>query len=272
MTEQSPQLNTASPKGTPESLSRTRPDPQNEPQPIGANIQKIWESLRARYSDDQHIAEVDAIRRSAEDRKLDNRVCGYLGQSCLPRRHMHAGIIQTGPVRDPQADPWADKLQMILGMTGKGTLIALIGPRGTGKTQMAVTAAVHWCEQDHSILYKTAMDIFIALKESYRSDGPTESAQLSRFYEPSLLIIDEAQVRSESAWENNMLTHLIDTRYMRERDTLIISNQTPSAFRASIGESIYSRLLETGYIVECDWPSFRKPIVRLGIPYGTYGK
>lgn len=267
MTEESKHSNTASHKATPESsspeelkrrmegLAKRQQEiaaehAREEPQPIGANIQKIKASwLERSEKDPGRDADVEAMWQAEQDRKSEAVISRLLEKSCLPRRHLKLEASPEGV--------WGEKFNCVMALLGKGSLIALTGPRGTGKTQMAVQASIKWCLQEHSILYTTAMDVFIAIKESYRPNGPSESEQLRRFRVPSLLVIDEAHVRGETDWENNMLTHLVDSRYMNGRDTIIISNQMRASFRDSVGESIYSRLIETGGVIECNWKSFR---------------
>lgn len=105
--------------------------------------------------------------------------------------------------------------------------------------------------------YLTAMDFFVLLKTSYRNEGQSEEEIIRSLVRPSLLVIDEITVRSDSAWENNMLTHLIGKRYDAEKDTIVIGNLQPDALVASLGPSISSRMEEVGGILNCDWPSYR---------------
>lgn len=154
---------------------------------------------------------------------------------------------------------WLAKLTEIASRVGTGFLIALIGDRGPGKTQMGVELIRRCCETGRSARYVTAMDFFIAVKASY-GDGADERerAVIQSFARPRLLVFDEVQERGETDWENRLLTHLIDLRYREERDTLLIANLLREPFIESLGPSITSRLIETGGIVECSWPSFRE--------------
>lgn len=106
------------------------------------------------------------------------------------------------------------------------------------------------------------MRFFLALRATYSKDVPdTEGDVLSAFVAIRLLVIDEVGVRGEKPFEDRMLTTLIDERYDRKRDTVLISNQTAADFRAVLGESIVDRLRETGGIIECNWRSFRGRLV-----------
>ena len=139
----------------------------------------------------------------------------------------------------------------------KGFIVAMIGPRGTGKTEFATRISASMAQRI-SVMYCKAMKFFVALKETYnREVKTTEGEILKRFTQPELLVVDELQERSESDWENRMLTHMIDTRYDRMINTILISNLSHDAFQKSIGDSIYDRIIETGMVVECIWPSYR---------------
>ena len=70
-------------------------------------------------------------------------------------------------------------------------------------------------------------------------------------------MLDELQERGETPWEDRLLTHVIDRRYAAEKDTLLITNHSKEKFLESIGESVASRLVETGGIVNCSWASYR---------------
>lgn len=149
-------------------------------------------------------------------------------------------------------------------MMGDGFIIALLGDRGTGKTQMAAELVRRWLRKQNTEhrtlncpLYAKAMEIFMAIKSSYGSDKSEKDVTLI-FTRPKLLIIDEASERGETDWENRMMTYIIDKRYDAKLDTLLISNQRRDAFLEAVGDSITSRLVETGGIVECNWDSFRK--------------
>lgn len=158
--------------------------------------------------------------------------------------------------RSPQ---WSAKLDALTPRLGTGFLVALLGPRGTGKTQLAAELIRKHVDSSNmpTPLYTRSCDIFLTIRESFRRDGPSEREQVVRFMRPSVLVIDEAHERSESDWENRLLNLIVDVRYGEERDTILISNERESSFRESIGPSIYSRLIETGGVIVCDWPSFR---------------
>lgn len=177
--------------------------------------------------------------------------------------------------------PWADAYRQITPCLGTGSIIVLCGNRGTGKTRMAVSVArcayqrFGGVESDalacfrndersqrkhrpYRVIYTKAMMLFAEIRNTYGKDSPDpEKAAIARYSECSLLVVDETQERGNSDWEDRMLTLILDNRYDSMRDTMLISNLTPTAFLASVGPSIASRIVETGLLIECNWDSFR---------------
>lgn len=191
----------------------------------------------------------------------------------LPKRHCDTEVERSGP--------WTKTYAELSAMLGTGTLCAMLGPRGTGKTRMAVSLARKVISAElqrpdrpvsdtdarrpppggwrlHApVVYIKAMSLFLSIREAYRKEGPTEIGVLGRFRAPRLLIVDEIQERANSEWEDRMLVHLVDLRYDDRKDTVLIGNLKPDDLAASLGTSIISRIREAGTVVECCWPSFR---------------
>lgn len=177
------------------------------------------------------------------------RVDSALQDASLPRRHMRP-LTYSG-------DRWKAIFKRVSARLQTGSIIALIGPRGTGKTQMAIAAIREAAERELSFRYCTAMDIFLDIKDSYRKGGSERDA-IKAYTKTTLLVVDEMQERGETAWEDRLLTHILDKRYAAMKDTILISNQTQQTFLQSVGPSVASRITEAGGIALCDWESFRE--------------
>lgn len=202
----------------------------------------------------------------------------------IPSRYLAANAFSLeGPGRD-----YADAVDALLSLfppwlpfgskpSKAGGIMALIGPRGTGKTHMACGLVNAFnCVPDHLgradngswrwARYRRALDIFSDLKATFgRRDGDSQAGIVADLVECNLLVIDEVQVRSDSAWENSILTNLVDQRYSECRSTVLISNLNAPAFLQSVGDSIASRISECGGIIEARWQSFRTPGAGRGI-------
>lgn len=153
---------------------------------------------------------------------------------------------------------WSACLEAMRPKVGSGFIMALIGTRGTGKTQIACELIRENAKRGRTSRFALAMDIFLAIRASYRKDSTTDEARVvDEFCKPRLLVIDEIQERAESAFEDRILTHIINHRYNDEKDTLLIGNIKAEEFNKAMGASIVSRLNETGGLITCDWESYR---------------
>lgn len=170
----------------------------------------------------------------------------------LPVRHAMC------PVRNNN-ESWNKAYATVCSRIGSGTILMLCGTRGSGKTQIAIEALRHGAKCGKTLRYTSAMDFFMALKDSYRRDSrKSEYDVLAEHVKPSVLVIDEIGKRSDSDWENSLLFHLLDKRYCALKDTILISNQERGDALNGLGASLVSRIQETGGVIECSWKSFRE--------------
>ena len=182
-------------------------------------------------------------------REAKERAATLLAKANIPKRH---AIRQ-----EFEGEGWLSLHARLKTKIGTGFMVALLGKRGTGKTQLAVSIAKHFASVGKRPFYSTAMGFFLDIKETFGTKAESERTVIEKYCQPSLLILDEMQVRGETNWHDNILTHLLDRRYADLKDTLLISNLTRENFIASIGESVASRMSETKSIAVCDWESFR---------------
>jgi DNA replication protein DnaC len=188
-------------------------------------------------------AEREALERGVRVRELRSNWNA-------PKRHVQATPGRYGP--------WGEKLAALQGRLGQGVLVGLVGNRGAGKTQMGVELMKAATAAGRSALFRTAMELLMRFKASYRKDAEESELSILRAHRrPSLLVIDEIARRGETDWENGMLFELLNQRYADMTDTILTANQSPAEFESSIGPSLSSRMQEGGGIIECDWPSFR---------------
>jgi DNA replication protein DnaC len=215
------------------------------PEPIGNDVAIRMAELEAKFK-------ANPLPQSKiSDHEREQKLQALTKAAGIPRRHSERNEFKN--------EHWRQKLESLRAKLGSGFLIALIGIRGCGKTQMAVELIRAQIQRLKSAHLTTAMDIFLDIKSAYRKGSEIDERQiLNRFFEPRLLVIDEIQERAETAWEDRILTHLVDRRYKDERDTILVGNSTREKFEKEMGASIVSRLNETGGIIVCDWESFRR--------------
>ena len=157
-----------------------------------------------------------------------------------------------------------------------GATVALVGPRGTGKTSIAAQIVQKWAWQDHlgymegkgvgrrrMVIYEKTTGLISKLKAMYADFGTIEMDRMERRHnalvKAELLILDELhEVSEDSKHKDRILTDIVDRRYAAHRDTILISNQTSKEFKATINPSIMSRMQEHGGVIPCEWASFRE--------------
>lgn len=163
-------------------------------------------------------------------------------------------------------------------MRGVGAIVALVGDRGTGKTtvcaQLAIFLEWEWLAyysappQDRPesrpvglVRYEKLTSMIEDLKPLYSDYGTVATDALKARRETlcncGVLVIDEKHDCDDLKVSTRILTDVLDRRYSKLKDSIIISNETPEEFKRTTSDSIRSRISEHGRIVPCIWPSFR---------------
>ena len=232
----------------------------------GLSDDEVRSRLKELERDDaQHEAErerqqiAEAKRRKGEE---------LFGKSGCPARH-RVNLDRIDPLRNPA---WEQICNLLIGRfgSGEGFLVALLGKRGTGKTQLAVAVIHQACQYGLSARYIKAFDLFREIRRTYTpvargQAGESEADVIDDLVRVDLLVIDEAHQRGGTDWEQNMLVNLLDRRYDAMKDTIIIGNLTRQEFAEAMGDSVVSRIHETGDAIVCGWPSYRPAASNMGV-------
>jgi DNA replication protein DnaC len=143
----------------------------------------------------------------------------------------------------------------------KGFLIAFLGKRGCGKTEMAVSIIHANCQALRRSLYYLLPRFFSEAKAGFNGQRDpsirSEAQMIEMLCRPHLLVLDECHQRAETPWEQDKLVQVIDRRYGDRKCTIMIANQSREAFAETVGDSIVSRMNERGWAFPFDWPSYR---------------
>jgi len=168
---------------------------------------------------------------------------------------------------------WTKTYEKALEVANACAIVALIGGRGTGKTQMAwqisrnvrltnvnkLTTENGFSKRfERPAIYRTAMDIFLELRSTYSPTSKKTEWDLMKEYEnAALLVIDEINVSTGSAFEDLKITAIMDKRYQKLRPTILIGNVDIQQFTDRMGKSVINRIEEDGIILSCNWQSYR---------------
>jgi len=174
----------------------------------------------------------------------------------FPARHLQNLKMAMGG-KHPE---WRGKLDGILSKLGTGSIFILLGSRGTGKTQLATAVARYVAEtKSNRSKYVVLGDLFTAIKGTFKSgSADSENSILDSLTSAPLLVLDECHEITGTEWQGQILTRLIDARYREQMTSILITNHSKEAFIDAVGTSIADRIAECGYLIECDWPSFRR--------------
>lgn len=214
-------------------------------------------------------------------------ICDRLRGFGFDPRFWQDGLIKPGSARTSKQLWTLRKVQSYL--VGKGAIVAMTGDRGVGKTTICAQIAIERLWEDwHSMFgkpgapvtrritsYRKMSQIVSKFKALYADYGSVDIDRLERSRDHlcgamrnssgglvgggvDLLIIDELnEVAEDSKHKDRILTDVLDRRYSRGVDTVLITNQPAEEFERTINPSILSRLNEHGAIVPCEWQSFR---------------
>ncbi len=119
-----------------------------------------------------------------------------------------------------------------------GKNLLLIGPTGLGKTHLSTAVALFAAGRGFDVVYESAPDVFRAFEaEQFRGEGTT-----GRYFSADLLILDDLGAEMQTAFTVATLYHLINTRALEGRATLISTNFTAEELKKKYASRITSRL------------------------------
>lgn len=227
---------------------------RDEPKRLPASLPKTSSSRETEEELTLRWEENDRKVKAREDAEKQARAIEEWHSSGTPLRHAtfaeeHPG----GPEGKPQ-----HAYRELLESAVNGETVLLIGNRGTGKTAMAACLLRDLAFKGKSVLFEEAGDLFAEFRATFGEGEGTEMGLMDHYARQDLLVIDEAQDRGHTGYEDRILTRLVNKRYGAMRATVIITNENREKAAQSLGDSIVSRMHESGKVIECDWPSFRK--------------
>ncbi|MDY7025966.1 MAG: ATP-binding protein [Pseudomonadota bacterium] len=122
--------------------------------------------------------------------------------------------------------------------------LILSGAVGTGKTHLACAVAHELLANTQEwVKYTRIAEMIDCVKSGWDNKiGTNESIQ--KFVQYDLLIIDEIGVSTGSEFEHQILTRIMDDRYIHEKPSILITNLDSRGAQEWLGERVFSRLIE----------------------------
>ena len=167
------------------------------------------------------------------------------------------------------------------------TGLLLMGPSGTGKTHLVVSALRQLVVRGHQGRFYDYRELLKELQASYNPEHPaSEMGILGPVLETEILVIDDIGASKPSEWARDTLGHILNKRYNDKRVTLLTTNyvdgpessaaplRMPSGQEAApmreealtdrLGKRVRSRLYEMCRTIELMAPDYRREIRQAG--------
>lgn len=144
---------------------------------------------------------------------------------------------------------------------GLDGIVALLGGRGCGKSQLGCVAVRSVIESDRTAKRRKAYELTDSLKARFKDGGASQTEWVAEWSRPQLLVIDEFGEQRGTDTEGLAFTALLDARYEKRKGTILIANLTVRGFEAAVGSSIADRIHEGGMVLDFTGvESFRRAI------------
>lgn len=144
------------------------------------------------------------------------------------------------------------------GQFGAKRNMVFCGTTGTGKNHMASAIGNALIASGKSAVVVTALELQMKVRAARRHDSPyTEDQVISRFANVDLLVLDEIELGSTQDYDAKIINTVIDHRVTKGKGVVLLSNMSPDDLMHFLGERITDRIIQSFYLVECKWPSYR---------------
>ena len=144
------------------------------------------------------------------------------------------------------------------GQFGAKRNMVFCGTTGTGKNHMASAISNALIASGKSAVVATALELQMKVRAARRHDSPlTEDKVISSFANVDLLVLDEIELGSTQDYDAKIINTVIDHRVTKGKGVILLSNMDADALMPFLGERIADRIVQSFYLVECKWPSYR---------------
>lgn len=127
--------------------------------------------------------------------------------------------------------------------SAKSGSLLFSGATGLGKTLLSACIARQVADRGFSVVYETAIRMFSDFEnEKFGSDYEQNRGLTRKYLQCDLLIIDDLGTEMTTQFTVSALYHLINTRMMEGRSTIISTNLLPEALEHRYSPQIASRI------------------------------
>lgn len=171
----------------------------------------------------------------------------------LPKRYAGAMLADLHPTEqdvDGKVSGWLD--------SGHQTLLLASAAPGLGKTHAAYAVGSEAVNNGLTVEAYTAMELLSALRPNPREpDAPGQV--LDDVLTCDLLVLDDLGRENATAWAQEQVHHVLNTRLGDQRRTVITTNLTAEEMGERYGYPLLDRVLDDAVIVKVTGESRRRP-------------
>ncbi|MBX7222998.1 MAG: ATP-binding protein [Blastocatellia bacterium] len=122
--------------------------------------------------------------------------------------------------------------------------LLFLGPCGIGKTHLAaavINKLITW--KNVPCLFYDFRDLLKEIQESYNPNTQTSELKvLAPVYEAEVLVLDELGANKPTAWVQETMTQIINTRYNEKKTTIFTSNYLDTPVKGGYDETLTERV------------------------------
>jgi DNA replication protein DnaC len=208
----------------------------------------------------------------------DRKKTILMEQANIPRRYIHCSFDNFEIHNDSHKAALKISKQFVKNYPVQDVGFLFIGPCGVGKTHLAIAVLQELINTKEAQCYFIDFrNLIRKIQSTYSPDSPlTESDIFAQIFQKDVLVLDELGAKRTTAWVEETIFYIINTRYNNKKLTIFTSNyldqdeeeDTRESFFKRRGDSLVdrigtrlrSRLYEMCKLVEMEGEDYRKKI------------
>jgi len=212
----------------------------------------------------------------------ERRVQALQAQAGIPKRYQSCTLSSFEVHNDSHRDALKIARQFVKNYPVQDVGLLFIGDCGVGKTHLAVAVLQELIQtKKASCRFYDFRELIRDIQSTFTPESQlTESDILAPVFESAVLVLDELGAKRTSAWVEETIFYIINSRYNNKRLTIFTSNypdvredeDTRSSFFKKEGDSLVdrigvrlrSRIYEMCKVVEVSGPDYRRVVKQAG--------
>jgi DNA replication protein DnaC len=186
----------------------------------------------------------------------------------IPERYRNCLLTNFNALTDSQRSAKALARRFVEEYPAISAGLLVTGPVGVGKTHLAVAILAELVDTKAArAIFCDFTDLIDRIQATFSRNDESSDDVLTPYREADLLVLDELGARRPSDFTRDVLYGLLNTRYNRNRITILTTNfgdqpEKPGGetLELRVGTAVRSRLAEMCQLVVLQGPDFRREV------------